>query len=309
MDQVLITGGSQGIGLEVAKEFIRKGANVTIVARNPHAALDELKGLSISPLQKIQSVAVDIASGMEEVAKAFQPVLKEVGDVHTIVNSAGITCPKEFHLIPQSAFENLLKVNVLGTIYATRAVLDGMKRNREGRIVFVSSQVAHCAIYGYTGYAASKWALRGLAEALQMEVRPYDIYVSVSYPPDTDTPGFKVENEDKPELTKKLSESGVFHPKDIARDICNYSAKGYFTITHGFDGWLLKCLHPGMSPVNNAWEVTQQLLMSGIARVISVFYILPWDTLIAKEHAKMDALNHISSSSKSSKKETKTKKA
>jgi 3-dehydrosphinganine reductase len=45
------------------------------------------------------------------------------------------------------------------------------------------------AIHGYTAYGASKWALRGLAEALQMELKPYNIFVSVSYPPDTDTPG------------------------------------------------------------------------------------------------------------------------
>lgn len=45
------------------------------------------------------------------------------------------------------------------------------------------------AIHGYTAYGASKWALRGLAEALQMEVKPFNILVSVSYPPDTDTPG------------------------------------------------------------------------------------------------------------------------
>ena len=49
--------------------------------------------------------------------------------------------------------------------------------------------LAQVAIHGYTAYGASKWALRGLAEALQMEVKPFGIYVSVSYPPDTDTPG------------------------------------------------------------------------------------------------------------------------
>jgi 3-dehydrosphinganine reductase len=179
-------------------------------------------------------------------------------------------------------------VNVLGTVYATRAVLAGMKRSGEGRIVFVSSQVAHCAIYGYTAYAASKWALRGIAEALQMEVRPFNIYVSVSYPPDTDTPGYKNEMLDKPELTKMLSESGVFLPKDIAMDIINFSSKGYFAISHGFDGWLLKLLHPGMSPVNNIWEVTQQILFCAVARIITLFYLIPWDSMVAKEMAKLD---------------------
>lgn len=201
---------------------------------------------------------------------------------------------REFDKISQSGFERLLQVNVLGTIYATRAVLGGMKRNRGGRIVFVSSQVAHCAIYGYSAYAASKWALRGLAEALQMEVRPYDIYVSVSYPPDTDTPGYKNEMTDKPQLTKMLSESGVFQPTDVAMDIVNYSSKGYFAISHGFDGWLLKLLHPGMSPVNNIWEVTQQILGCAVARIITLFYLVPWDNMIAKE------VNKVSSSSAAS---------
>lgn len=64
------------------------------------------------------------------------------------------------------------------------------------------------AIHGYTAYAASKWALRGLAEALQMECKPFNIYISVSYPPDTDTPGYKEEMTTKPDLTKTISESG-----------------------------------------------------------------------------------------------------
>ena len=88
---VLITGGSQGIGFEAAKEYIRRGANVTIVARKPEAAVEELTKGRVSESQKIQFVAVDISSGMEAVQAAFDPVIKEVGDVHTILNSAGIS--------------------------------------------------------------------------------------------------------------------------------------------------------------------------------------------------------------------------
>ncbi len=94
----------------------------------------------------------------------------------------------------------ILFLHISGSVYPTRTVLPGMKKKGGGRIVFVSSQVAQvtvnlllifhfislslslqqAAIHGYTAYAASKWALRGLAEALQMECRPYGIYVSVS---------------------------------------------------------------------------------------------------------------------------------
>jgi len=150
---------------------------------------------------------------------------------------------------------------------------------RGGRIVFVASQVAQVAIHGYTAYAASKWALRGLAEALQMEVKPYGIFVSVCYPPDTDTPGYEAEMLSKPDITKSLSDAGsIFTSEHVADNIVSFSAKGYFGISTGFDGWLLKQLHPGMSPCNNLFEVWQGILFSGVARFISLFYISQWDS-------------------------------
>ena len=63
-----------------------------------------------------------------------------------------------------------MDVNYLGTVHATKAVIEGMKERRRGRIVFTSSQAGQLGLFGYTGYSASKFALRGLAEALQMEV-------------------------------------------------------------------------------------------------------------------------------------------
>lgn len=88
---VLVTGGSQGIGFEVAKEYIKRGANVTIVARKPEEAVVELKRFCVSDAQSVQCVAVDISAGLEAVQAAFDPILRAVGDVHTIVNSAGIS--------------------------------------------------------------------------------------------------------------------------------------------------------------------------------------------------------------------------
>lgn len=61
-----------------------------------------------------------------------------------------------------------------------------------GRIVFVSSAAGQIGIWGYTAYSPSKFALRGVAEALQMEMHPYNIRITVVYPPNTDTEGFKV---------------------------------------------------------------------------------------------------------------------
>ena len=70
-----------------------------------------------------------------------------------------------------------------------------MIEKKKGRVVFVSSQAGQCALHGYTAYAGTKFALRGIAECLQMEVKPYNILVSVSFPPDTDTPQLREELE------------------------------------------------------------------------------------------------------------------
>lgn len=112
-----------------------------------------------------------------------------------------------------------------------------------------------------------------------MELKPYNITVSVCYPPDTDTPGYEEEMKTKPALTKKLSESGnLFKPADVAKDIVKYSNRGYFGISTGLDGWLLKQLHPGMSPVNCLWETVQPIFFSSVARIISIFYVKMWDS-------------------------------
>ena len=87
----------------------------------------------------------------------------------------------------------------------------------------------------------------------------------------------------KPDITKKLSESGsVFSPLVVAQDIVRFSGQGYFGISTGLDGWLLKQLHPGMSPVNNVWEVMQGILFAPLCRLISIFYVIAWDMECSK---------------------------
>ena len=63
-----------------------------------------------------------------------------------------------------------MDLNYFGSVFATRAVIPEMKARRQGRIVYISSQAGQLGLYGFTGYSATKFALRGLAEALQMEV-------------------------------------------------------------------------------------------------------------------------------------------
>lgn len=214
---VVVTGGSSGIGLDLSKEYAKRGAHVTIVARNKQKLIDAEKAVRDvckDRNQCINTVSVDISGPFDDVVAKLSSAVASAGTADVIVNCAGTSVAGAFDELAAPDFERMYKVNVLGTVHVTKALLPAMKETGGGRIVFVSSQAAQAALHGYSAYAASKWALRGLAEALQMEVKPYNIFVSVAYPPDTDTPGYEVEMQTKPELTRKISESGSVFKSD-----------------------------------------------------------------------------------------------
>lgn len=78
---------------------------------------------------------------------------------------------------PLSSLQKLMSINYLGSVYPSRAVIATMKERRVGRIVFVSSQAGQLGLFGFTAYSSSKFAIRGLAEALQMEVKVVFVFV------------------------------------------------------------------------------------------------------------------------------------
>lgn len=299
---IMITGGSSGIGLALAKEYVVKGAHVTLIARDVSKLRQAISSLEkIAPRNEsriLSFLSLDLSNDCYEhiastISSHIEQLSKSTGSnmaADVLINCAGTSIADTFVNLPASEFDRMLNVNVRGSILPTKAIVEGMiakskvSTNKAGRIVFVASQVAQVSLHGFTAYGASKWALRGLAESLQMELKPHNIMVSVAYPPDTDTPGYQLEMIDKPFITKALSESGtVFSSEDVAKTIVKYSTLGYFGVSVGLDGWLLKQLHPGMTPLNSSWEVIQQILFAPIARFISIFYLLSWDWLCHKE--------------------------
>lgn len=284
---VLITGGSKGIGLSVAHSYLKQGAKVTILARNAEQLLLAKNHLIESTGRNASDVeyfSIDVSLNYDEVVKVVKLAEEKLGAIAILVNCAGTSIASSFEDLSINSFESMIRTNYLGSVFPTRAVISGMKSRREGRIVFLSSQVAQVAIYGYTAYAASKWALRGFAEALQMETKPFNIFVSVVYPPDTDTEGYREEMKTKPSITQLISSAGhIFSPEEVACKLVECVEAGKFGISIGLDGWLLKQLHPGMSPLNDFFEVLESVLFPCLARFISLFYLQGWDALV-KEH-------------------------
>ncbi|XP_013382180.1 3-ketodihydrosphingosine reductase [Lingula anatina] len=284
---VLVTGGSSGIGLGIAKAAAKKGANVTLVARNlvrlTQAREEVEKCCNGSSTQRIQCFSADISQNYGEVEQVIRKAEAHLGPVSMLINSAGAGMSGRFDEIPLEEFRKTMDLNYHGSVYATRAVIKNMKERQNGRIVYVSSMAGQLGLYGYTSYSASKFALRGLAEALQMEVKPYNIYITLAFPPDTDTPGYAEENKTKPEETRLISEvAGLFCPEKVANSILEDSVKGKFLCSVGVDGFLLTNLTCGMSPVTSLMEATQQVVTMGLFRIISLFYLDSFDRVVRR---------------------------
>jgi short-subunit dehydrogenase len=107
-------------------------------------------------------------------------------------------------------------------------------------------------IYGYAAYGASKFALRGLAEALRAELKPEGIRVSIIYPPDTDTPMLADESQSKPAATQAIAGSGgLLSADDVAQAMVRGIERGAFVIAPGAQMALLARLHSLLLPLLN----------------------------------------------------------
>ncbi|XP_060630702.2 3-ketodihydrosphingosine reductase [Anolis sagrei] len=283
---VVVTGGSSGIGKSIAIECFKQGAFITLIARNESRLLEakkEIEKFSVNDKQVVHFIPVDISKDCANVAKVLKQAQEKLGPVDMLVNCAGTSVNGKFEDLDGSRFEQLMAVNYLGSVYPTHAVITTMKERRMGRIVFVSSQAGQVGVFGYSAYSATKFALRGLAEALQMEVKPYNIYVTVAYPPDTDTPGYAEESQTKLLETKLISEaSSICHPDHVARIIVKDAIQGKFFSSVGADGHMLAILTSGMSPVSSIAEALEGVIFMGFFRFISLYFIASFDSIVRR---------------------------
>ncbi len=242
---VLITGGSSGIGLALAKTFAQQGAHLMIVGRNRDKltqAIHEISNHCISTSQTITPIQADV--GQYDI---YMPLLEKAIDTlgvpDIVVNSAGITKPAFFNDISIEEFEKIARVNYLGTVATIKAVLPQMLKRKSGHIVNISSVAGFIGTPGYTAYGASKFALKGLSDALRLELKNTGVHISIVFPPDTETPMLEEENKIKPPVVKAISEAAApVSPEEVAKAIVQGIEKKRYIITPGKDTALLHFL-------------------------------------------------------------------
>jgi 3-dehydrosphinganine reductase len=235
---VLITGGSSGIGLALAKNYARIGANVAILARRPEQlakAAEEINMSRAGTSQWVETISADV-SDYPQVSSALQSFTEAHGTPDLLINSAGIVAPGSFQDIPIEDFSKVIDVNYLGTVYATRALIPGMIARKSGHIVNISSVAGFIGVYGHTNYCASKFAVRGFTDVLRVEMKQYGIQVSIVYPPDTDTPQLEYEHQHAPAVTVAFNaNSGRMSADAVAANIVKGISKKKKVITPGFE--------------------------------------------------------------------------
>uniref|UniRef100_A0A224YIA6 3-dehydrosphinganine reductase n=1 Tax=Rhipicephalus zambeziensis TaxID=60191 RepID=A0A224YIA6_9ACAR len=285
----VITGGSSGIGRALARAAVRRGANVTLIARN----LDRLEEAKIelleeasSPEQAVHTLSADLTNGdagEAVLARGIEEAEQVCGPVDYLVNCAGSAISLRFDETPLIEFRRMMEVNYLSAVHATMAVLPGMKQRGSGSITFVSSIAGLMGLYGYSAYCPSKFALVGLAQSLRMEVKHRGIHVMVSFPPDTDTPGFAEEERTKPTETKLISSTvGLWSADVVATSVLQDILEGNTTSALGLDGQVALTMCAGMMPPSSLLEVAVQAITMGTLRIVGCLYLSHFYRLVAR---------------------------
>jgi NADP-dependent 3-hydroxy acid dehydrogenase YdfG len=182
----LVTGANRGIGQAIALKFAREGMAVALTGRNEsllEKVSDEIRTTGGHEPLIIPAELQDVS----QISAIPQQVVKEWGRIDILVNNAGLGYLKPFLEIKPEEFQEMLDVNLRAVFLLTQQVLPHMISRRTGNIVNIASLAGKNGFKMGTGYAATKWALRGFAQCLMLEVREYDIRVVTIFPGSVET--------------------------------------------------------------------------------------------------------------------------
>jgi len=172
---VLITGASTGIGNETAKLFQAKNWKVAATMRSPERAED------LQRIVDIECIKLDVTD-QTSVREGIRTALDRFGRIDAVVNNAGFAVVGPFEAASDEQIEQEFQTNVFGVMFVCREILPIFREQKRGTIINVASMGGRITFPLYSIYHATKWAVEGFSEALQYEVREFDIRVKIIEP-------------------------------------------------------------------------------------------------------------------------------
>ncbi|KAH9313283.1 hypothetical protein KI387_028318, partial [Taxus chinensis] len=277
---VLITGGSSGIGLEIAKEAVSQGAYVTLVARDSsklRKACEEIVREEQCGKDVINLKVADV-SDHEAISEAVQGAF-QWRPIDVLVCNAGVTKISYLDQIPIEKIAVIVGTNLNGTLYTVHAALPLMKQRsiqcQGTAIVIMGSLASLYPLYGSGLYTSTKYALRGLAESLRLELFPYNIGVALVCPGTVETPMLnEIEDARKdPKFyyvrnkTSFYNRSQAEDPRNVAKATLEAAKHGKFLVATSLKGHVLSILSPGLLPAHSFLRGVIELVMFVPVRV------------------------------------------
>lgn len=239
MAKVLITGTSSGIGLATALELGRAGHKVYATMRNP-ARAPELGERTSRERLPISILTMDVDSD-RSVADCFAAVYLQDGPIDVLGNNAGVERHGSVEELPMEAFRATMETNYFGALRCIRQVLPRMRESRSGCIINVTSVAGKIASSPLGAYAASKFALEALSEALAQEMKPFGVRVAIVEPGIIDTPMAHAIDDPPPSRYRQgrhiaaLFQASLEHPTPpsiVAAVIRNVIESGAWKLRH-----------------------------------------------------------------------------
>jgi len=240
---VIITGGSSGLGKQLAERVLRRGAHLALIARDQaklEAVRDELSA-NLPEGRHIGIYSCNI-SDPEGVEKTIRAIADEIGPPSILINCAGVLHEGPFEKQTFEIFHDTMNVDFFGALHCIRAVLPYFKQHGSGRIVNISSMAGLMGVFGYAAYCSAKHALNGLTHTLRSELTPMNITVQLACPGEFESPLVdKLNTYRSAENRVMVSTIPVLKISKVADSIVKGMEKGTYLIIPGMMARLIDC--------------------------------------------------------------------
>jgi len=177
---VIVTGGSRGIGFAIASALVAESATVVMAAQQAERGQAAARSLRERG-GRVEFIAIDVTRH-DQVERLISWTLESFGKINALVNNAGAHEKAPFWEEPESLWERMYRINVLGTVLPSQAVVRHMKERDGGAIVNIASKAGVVGEPGHAAYSASKGAVIALTRAMAVELAPYRIRVNAICP-------------------------------------------------------------------------------------------------------------------------------